>query len=249
MRTLALAAAMSICCASASADPVRAPASARTDARTEIQIGLCSPPDVVTRALDLRPRGSPTQVWMFDNPTLTMYDRGLRFRMRIQDGRAELTLKAADQDCAQVPRRYLPRSEAKCEYDVHGTKSAGAVSISRKVDDADALLTGRVPLDRVLSEAQMRFLKERLDIWPLPSDLRALGPIELATYRTADKSYDIDVQRLPRGATYVEISTKVPTADVARARANLERDLAKAGVAQCTDQSAQAIEKLKALLN
>ena len=53
---------------------------------------------------------------------------------------------------------------------------------------------------------------------------------------------------LDRGEDFIEISTKVPLADQAAVRAQMQADLAQAGVAVCADQSAQAGNKLEALL-
>ncbi len=85
-------------------------------------------------------------------------------------------------------------------------------------------------------------------VWPLPEGLRALGPIEVLRYRSADKRYDVDVSRLPGGERYAEIARKVAHADVEREHAALRAALARAGVAACADQSAQAADKLRALL-
>jgi len=219
-------------------------------AQAEVQVSLCAPPDEIVRALGLRKNGEPLQVWLFDDDTLSLIGRGLRFRLRMTGQRTELTLKVADQDCAQVRAEHLPRGEGKCEYDLHGDKLAGAVSLTSTLDAtrARALLEGRTALGTVLSAAQTRYLRDLVGAWPLPGDLRALGPIEVSRYRTADKRYDVDVSRLPGGERYAEIGRKVPRAEVGREHGALLADLARAGVAPCADQSAQAVNKLRALL-
>jgi hypothetical protein len=218
--------------------------------RTEIQIALCSPPERIERALDLRSRGAPIKVWLFDDASLTLFGRGLRFRLRVADGRSELTLKVADQDCARLDPKVVPPGEGKCEYDVHGTRMAGAVSLSRGVgaSSADALLAGRVTLAQMLSASQIGYLRDVVGMWPLPPGIRALGPLEVRTYRTKSKAYDVDISRLPAGEEYVEISRKVPMADADRAAGTLEADLSRAGIDMCADQSAQAVNKLRSLL-
>ena len=187
--------------------------------RTEIQIALCSPPERIERALDLRARGAPIKVWLFDDASLTLFGRGLRFRLRVADGRSELTLKVADQDCARLDPKVVPPGEGKCEYDVHGTRMAGAVSLTRSLgaSSADELLAGRVTLAQVLSASQIAYLRDVVGMWPLPPGIRALGPLEVRTYRTRGKPYDVDISRLPAGEEYVEISRKVPMADADRA--------------------------------
>ncbi len=216
--------------------------------RAEVQIGLCAPPHEIERALALRPRGPMIVVWLFDDPTLTLFGHGLRFRLRVAEGRSELTLKVADQECAKLPVKLMPAGEGKCEYDMHGTQLAGAMSLSTKIKSASDLLSGRLPLARALSAAQIKYLRKVVRFWPLPPDIRALGPIEVRTYRGTGNAYDVDVSQLPGGERFVEISTKVPVADAARAKSVLESDLSRAGIAVCADQSAQAVTKLRSLL-
>ncbi len=231
------------------ASAVEAPGATGTQA--EIQIGLCAPADQIVQALDLRPRGTPIKVWQFDDAALSLLGRGLRLRLRMAaDGRSEFTLKVADQDCARVDAELIPRGEGKCEYDVYGTNTAGAVSITRSLDakSTDDLLVGRIALAQALSVPQIRYLREMVGIWPLPPGIRALGPMQVRTYRTKGKLYDIDISQLPGGEQYAEISRKVPAADAARTMAAMKADLARAGVEMCADQSSQAANKLRALL-
>jgi len=220
-------------------------------ARAEIQLGLCAPPDRIVQALALRPTATPIKVWLFDDAALTLFGRGVRLRLRVAaDGRSEFTLKVADQDCARLERSLVPSGEGKCEFDVHGTSMVGAVSLTRRLSVASTkeLVAGRVPPAQVMSPAQIRYLREGVGIWPLPTGTRALGPMLLKTYRTPDKRYDIDITQLPDGVEYAEISRKVPAADATRVKTTMEADLSRAGVDVCADQSSQAINKLRSML-
>jgi hypothetical protein len=218
--------------------------------RMEIQVALCDTPEAIVRALDLRPREAAYRTYLFDDAALTLLSRGLRLRLRVRAAGGELTLKAADQPCDALPSGLVPRREGKCEYDLHGDKVAGAVSLATKLDaDTTAdLVAGRVPVAGVLSSAQTRFLRDAARAWPLPPDLRALGPIENSVYATRDGRYDIDVQRLPNGQAYVEVSQKVAVTEGDAARRALDAHLARAGVAVCADQAGQAGNKLRSLL-
>jgi hypothetical protein len=219
--------------------------------RAELQIGLCAPPDQIERALDLRPNGAPLTVWLFDDAALTLYARGLRLRLRVgADGRSEITLKVADQDCARLDPKVIPPGEGKCEYDVHGASMAGAVSLTRNlsVTKTSDLLAARVAPAQVLSPAQIGYLRDVVAIWPLPPGIRGLGPMHVRKYRTRDGRYDIDISELPGGERYAEISRKVPQADADRALGVLKADLSRAGVEACADQSSQAINKLRSLV-
>ncbi len=220
-------------------------------ARAEVQIALCAPPDRIVRALDLRSSGAPLTVWQFDDSALTLFARGLRLRLRVtEDGRSELTLKVADQDCSQLDPTSVPPGEGKCEYDVYGKSSAAAVSLTHRLSAkrTNDLVSGRLALAEVLSPAQSRYLREVVKIWPLPQALRGLGPMQVQTYRTKEKLYDIDMSQLPDGEKYAEISRKVPLPHATRTMAVMEADLARAGVEMCADQSSQAGNKLRSLL-
>ena len=72
---------------------------------------------------------------------------------------SELTLKVARQDCQSLPPNAVPREEGKCEIDVHGDVADGAVSLSRTLDAAVTreLVTGRIDVVKLLSDAQSRF--------------------------------------------------------------------------------------------
>ena len=219
--------------------------------RAEIQIGLCAPADRIVQALDLHPGGTPIKVWQFDDSALTLIGRGLRLRLRVAaDGRSVLTLKVANQDCVQLDPKLVPPGEGKCEYDVYGTSRAGAVSLnlSLSAKSTNDLLADRATLDQVLSPSQIRYLREVVRIWPLPPGIRGLGPMQVQTYRTKGKRWDVDISELPGGEHYAEISRKVPVADAARTRGAMEADLARAGIEMCADQSSQAVNKLRALL-
>ena len=150
----------------------------------------------------------------------------------------------------KVPPKLLPPKVSKCEHDVHGDKVTAAVSLSTRLYESDAkkLLAGRLSLADALSPAQVRYLTEEARVWPLPPDLRRLGPIQVSTYRGREKPYDVDASRLPTGERYVEVSRKVPLGEVDAARKRFDDDLARSGLAICSDQSAQAVNKLRALL-
>jgi len=227
-----------------------APSVAPHGAIVDIQASLCDPVAKIERGLDLRPRGAPFDVWLFDDPTLTLFSKGLRLRLRAAKGVAELTLKAAEQDCAALPSTAVPGGAGKCEYDLHGAKLAGALSLTHRLDThaAGELMVGRLPLASALSPAQAGFLKTVPGAWPLPPDLRPLGPTRVRSYSTGNKRYVVDISELPGGERFVEISRKVVHDDVQRAQVLLAQDLAHAGVAACEDQSAQAVNKLRALV-
>jgi hypothetical protein len=221
------------------------------ETQAEVQISLCAPTDRIVQALDPRPRKAPIEVWLFDDAALTLFERGLRLRLRKgADDRSEFTLKVANQDCARLDPKFLPQREGKCEYDAYGTSMAGAVSLTRTLDamSTNHLVAGRVAPAQVLSPSQIAYLRDVVGLWPLPSGIRGLGPMQVRVYRTKGEPYDIDLSQLPGGERYAEISRKVPLADVARTREAMEAYLSRAGVEICADQSSQAVNKLRFLL-
>ncbi len=104
-----------------------------SDSKAEIQINLCSPSAQVTGALKLAEKGRSTTVWLFDSPTLSLYQAGLRLRLREQGKGSELTLKVAVQDCAAVDSALL-QPDGKCESDLHGDALDDVVSLNRRLD-------------------------------------------------------------------------------------------------------------------
>jgi hypothetical protein len=218
--------------------------------RAEIQVGLCAPFADIERALRLRPDGGPIEVWLFDDTALTLYARGVRLRLRVAEKRAELTLKIADQDCARLDAKRVPPEAGKCELDVHGTSMTGAVSLSRRLTHKESsdLVAGRVAPGELLGPVQSAYLSDIVGIWPLPRELRPLGPMQSRAYVTQGEPYDVDVSRLPAGEVFVEISRKVPAAEAQRAKDALDAMLERKSVAACADQSAQAANKLKSML-
>jgi len=219
--------------------------------RAEIQMGLCSPTDQIVQALRAHSRGKSIQVWQFDDSTLSLFERGLRLRLRVAaDGHSEFTLKVADQDCARLDPELVPPGEGKCEYDVYDKSTAGAVSLTRALSpkNTNDLVSGRAAPEQFLSQSQSRYLREVVGIGSLPTGMRPIGPLHLQTYRTEHPSYDIDISQLPGGERYAEISRKVPLRDAAKAMDALRADLSRAGIEICADQSSQAANKLRALI-
>jgi hypothetical protein len=216
--------------------------------RAEIQVAMCEPAAALERKLDLRPRGAPYETWLFDDDALALLDRGIRLRLRVRADGGELTLKVAKQDCSTLSSGAIPPGEGKCEIDVHGDVAEGAVSLSRTLDASAtrSLVSRTVDVTTLLSDAQVRFLRDVARSWPLPGDLRPLGPIANRVY--AARRYDVDLSTLPDGQGYAEISDKVPLERIKKARQKLDRYLAHADVKVCADQAGQAAAKMKRLL-
>jgi hypothetical protein len=219
--------------------------------QADVQFSLCQPPEQIQRALALKPEGAVGEVWLFDDTQTSLYKQGVRLRLRPAKGNWELTLKLAEQDCEKLAADALPAGEGKCEYDLHGDKLSGALSLTHALDDSIAreLTRGAQPLTLALSAAQKRVLAETPGAWPLPAGLRALGPTKVQRYRTPRGAhrYDVDVSVLPGGERYVEISSKVPRAEALTRRDETLAGLKQAGVTVCADQTAQAGNKLRSL--
>jgi len=219
----------------------------------DVQFSLCEKPEQVQRALSLSPRGAAGEVWLFDDAQTSLFKSGVRLRLRTGKSGWELTLKLAEQDCEKLAAGALPAGEGKCEYDLHGDKLAGALSLTHVLDASTAreLIKGGRPLSLALSATQTRVLRETPGAWPLPTGLRALGPTQVQSYRapSRDKPYVVDVSTLPGGERYIEISLKVPRADAMKRRDEMVADLKQAGVPACADQTAQAANKLKTLVS
>jgi hypothetical protein len=216
----------------------------------EVQIELCSPFPDIERSLKLRPDGDPIEVWLFDDAALSLFERGVRIRLRVKGKHTEFTVKVANQDCARIDAKLVPPKAGKCEIDVHGTSMSGTVSLSRNLSHKEwtDLVAGRAAAADLLSPVQAAYLRDTAKVWPLPAQLRALGPKQARSYVMADKSHEVDVSKLPSGEQYVEMSHRVPAANALRAKDELDTMLKRAGVKACEDQAGQANNKLKRML-
>jgi hypothetical protein len=244
LRNAVVAVALSVA-ASAPSSAAAAPA-----ARAEVQIAICQPLADAVAALKLRSPGPATITWLFDDASLSLLRRGLRLRLRIDAGGADLTLKVAEQDCARLPATAIPPGQGKCELDMHGATMTGAVSLSQPLsrERADALTRGTARVQDAMSAAQGDFLRDVERGGPLPASLLPLGPLSITTQRAPDRSYAVDITTLPGGEQYLELTRKVRADQAERTRHRLEQELARAGVALCTDQSGQAAVKMRKLL-
>ncbi len=227
------------------------PLAAASDAtRAEVQVAICTPLPEVAAALGLRAPGAVTNTWLFDDADLALLRRGLRLRLRIDAGGADLTLKVADQDCARLPAGAIPKGQGKCELDMHGATMTGAVSLSQSLsrERADAMVKGTARVQDALSPAQVDFLRHVERGGPLPPALLPLGPMAVQARRAADRSYAVDITTLPGGDQFLEATRKVRIDQAERTRQRLEQEFARAGVTLCADQSGQAAIKMRKLL-
>src|SRR5262249_16783498 len=162
--------------------------------RAEVQINLCAPPEEILRRLSLPSRPAESrEIWYFESPSLEQFARGTVFRLRLGPNERVLTLKASPAACPHRDPPLLPQAQGKCEYDVHGDSSRGAVSLDADLDEATvrSLLAGRTALGDALSPAQVRYLKASAGGWPLAANLRPLGPVHVDTYQPRKKRFDV----------------------------------------------------------
>ncbi|MGH6622919.1 MAG: hypothetical protein ACREBN_03055 [Burkholderiaceae bacterium] len=218
------------------------------DAAAEVQINVCEPEQKIAAALNLKPRETPTEIWYFDTPALELLSHGRVVRLRTTGGRSDLTLKVANQSCGAI-ERAIPEGEGKCEYDMHGEKFVGALSLARVLDakQAAGLRSGTEPLAAVLTATQQRFL-QKPGLGALPDGIAPMGPARVVSYRRAKGGFEVEVWTLPGGESFVEISEKARYSSALKVRAALERELAAANLKICKDQGSQAGEKLRILV-
>jgi hypothetical protein len=218
----------------------------------EVQVNLCSEPRQIIAALHLERKGSKSQeVWYVDTPGLDLFRQGVIFRLRIKERKSELTLKVANQDCARVNPGLLPADLSKCEYDVRGAQSVGAVSVTRILDDGQVrgLIKGRLALDDLLSQAQVNYLREGTAVWPLVPGLKCLGPARVETYHRKGQHFIVELWQLPSGRHYEEISQKSSLKDAPRVNAALEGLLSRNQIQLCPDQGSQTGSRLRELMD
>lgn len=230
--------------------PVSAAPAEPSRTRAEVQIAVCSSLAAMTAAMPLRAAGPPTTTWLFDDRALTLHRRGLRLRLRLEPGGADLTLKVAEQDCTTLPAGAIPPGLGKCELDLHGTTITGAVSLSQPLPRAraDALVAGTARVQDALSPAQRAFLRDVVRGDPLPPVLLPLGPLSISSMKARNGGFAVDITTMPTGEQSLEVTQKVAEAKASTTQHQLEQKLVRAGVEVCADQSGQAGVKLQKLL-
>jgi hypothetical protein len=229
------------------------------ESQAEIQINLCSDSTQLVRALHLAEQGKPATVWLFDTPALDLDRNGLRLRVRERGGLADLTLKAAGQDCSKVDSSIL-RGQGKCEADLHGNSLEDVVSLERTLDrrSLNALLApaagSGAPLANTLSTLlttnQRNLISAKRGVAasaPLPPGIKRLGPSIVQAYRAAGQPYVVELWTLPGGERFAELSQRAPRATALARRTELEAKINAAGVSICADQLSQARNKLTIL--
>ena len=167
------------------------------ESQAEVQINLCSDSTQLVRALHLAEQGKPTTVWLFDTPGLELNRNGLRLRVRERGELADLTLKAAGQDCSKVNASLLG-GQGKCEADLHGDSFEDVVSLERTLDrrSLKALLAPEAgsgaplanTLSKLLTTNQRKLIGAKRGVAasaPLPPDIKRLGPSIVQAYRAS----------------------------------------------------------------
>lgn len=230
------------------------------ESRAEIQINLCGTPAQVIGALKLVEKGKLTTVWLFDSPTLTLNQAGLRLRLREPGRSSELTLKVGGQNCATVESASL-LPDGKCEADLHGDALDDVVSLTQRLDaqgratllapDARRGVPLVAALNATLDPRQRTMLARQRaaagGTAMLPEDIARLGPSTVRAYRGAEGAYEIEVWTLPGGQQFVELSERVQRDAALARRAELVHRVTAAGVSICPDQDSQARNKLAIL--
>jgi len=101
---------------------------------------------------------------------------------------------------------------------------------------------------RVLATAPTGHLRVVVGLWPPPSKRRAPGPIRIRRDLTGGNTCDADGSRRPGGERCQKLPRAAAVVRVADARHALRTILDHAGVAACARQSAQAVNRPRALL-
>jgi hypothetical protein len=230
------------------------------ESQAEIQVNLCGAPDWVVQRLHMVEKGRPTTVWLFDTAAQDLHKDGLRLRLRQRGKGSELTLKVAGQNCLQVDPALL-KPDGKCEADLHGDTFDDVVSLTRPLDArarAELLAPdagrGAALASAIISRLdtnQLEWLGRRRRVAAgasyLPQDLARLGPSTVRTYRSPTQPYSVEVWTLPGGERFIELSQKVRRDAALPRRAEIQKQVAAAGVTLCADQDSQAQRKLELL--
>ena len=160
------------------------------------------------------------QVYFFDTPDLTLFDRGVVVRARrTQRTDDDTTIKLRPAIPSELADPFRDSPNMKVELDA--TKDGRVISASMKgVRPAGTLLeviAGGRPLEKLFAKEQRRFFAEHTDgaDW---HELRPLGPIAVLRLKFAlpghPRKFTLEHWQYPGESPLVELSTKSTPAEV-----------------------------------
>ena len=166
-------------------------------------------------ALDMDPlEAQIRQVFFFDTPDLTLYERGVVARARrVQRKGDDSVVKLRPVVPSELPGRVRRSPEFGVEVDVMpgGFVCSGSMKGTPKSDVRETIL-GKGRLQRLFTREQRAFYDEHAPEGLALDDLSVLGPIFVLKLKFAPKAFDrrmvAEMWLYPDGSRILELSTK-----------------------------------------
>jgi hypothetical protein len=190
------------------------------------------------RALELDADTAEVRViYFYDTPQLDLFDAGVALRARLVKGDDDdSTVKFRPVEAAKITAEWKQTKGFKLEADRVGDRvvCSASLTVRQKRDQIDEVVDGRLPIEKLFSKDQERFLG---DFHHGPVDfgkLRVLGPIRVLRWKLKHKGFahelTIEEWRLPDGEDLVEVSIKTTPEAASQARQDFEEHLRKLGL-------------------
>jgi hypothetical protein len=219
----------------------------------ELKMNVPSEQRLSLRNLKLDPLlGKIREVVFFDTPDLALFRAGIVLRGRRTQGKDDDTV-AKLRPCmpAELPAAVRSSSNLKVEMDV--TRRAHVVSASLKgVRPAGTLtqvLSGKVPLEKLLNKEQRSFVAERLPSGLSWSDFVPLGPTFVIVLKALPEGsrhkMTIEQWHFPGQVPLVELSTKAQPADVFAVHKEVSEYLERRGLTPTGEQETKTRRALQ----
>lgn len=191
------------------------------------------------------------QVFFFDTPDLTLYERGVVVRARrVQKKGDDSVVKLRPVVPSELPSRVRQSPEFGVEVDAMpgGYVCSGSMKGVPRADVRETVI-GRRRLQKLFSKAQQAFYAEHAPDGLALDDLSVLGPIFVLKLKFAPKAFDrrlvAELWLYPDGSRILELSTKAAPAEAFQAAAEARAFLAGQGVDLSGEQETKTRKALE----
>jgi hypothetical protein len=219
----------------------------------ELKLNVPSDQRMALRKLNVDPlMGRIREVVFFDTPELTLFESGVVVRGRRTQGRDDDTVvKLRPVVPADLSGPVRDSPNVKIELDI--TKKSYVVSASlkgaRRPGAVQEVLSGRRPLEKLLSKEQRSFLAEHFPPGTSWDGLVPLGPTYVVVLKAVPNGFSqkmtIEQWHFPGQVPLVELSTKAPVNDVPRVHRDAADFLGRLGLAATGEQQPKTGAALK----
>ena len=189
-------------------------------------------------ALSMDPLDSQLrQVYFFDTPELSLFERGVVVRARrVQKRGDDSVVKLRPVDPSELPSSLRKSPNLVVEVDAMPRAFVCSASLKSALDATPvrATVTGQGPLKKLFSKEQRAFFKTHAPNGVALEDLSVLGPINVLKLKFSPKGYDrklvAEMWLYPDNTRILELSTKCAPGEAIQVAAETRAFLVGRGV-------------------